>query len=773
MSEETKIEKELNPQQRQAAYALNLCLVSISQIIDYNDLIILDQEYDGILNNLNIENMPKDDALLKILKQILDTITFFRIEEGEKQFIELDYQRKMKNAIWSAVPNLGLLVTGGNPATIAVSLASQVGIGYMNYRKRKAEISYEKERQEWELQRSAIEQFNGLRRELFDTAWRLTEAYGIHEEYRLTERQISQYNEILMDPNYLRRYKRLEYIKNNFKAYPPFWYYFGNAAKNILSQDKSLSEDEKANYEEKAQEHFEKCLEITENNLLREDPIEATCALELFDIYRLPNKNKCKDELKKLLGRAKKAAGTSNDILELCAIAYLQINEVEEASKILEMLVNEGYNAEINAQLLSEIYVQRYLKGEEACKTEYETLIKMTDGVVNSNYLFPMPSSNEKNTELEIEFTCILAERFKNMYIDVLSRILEKYRDLCENIVNNPNKEENISLNLCNLLDNFYDAICQLPYINNAKRKKLFNLIRDEIIKFNYKDSKKIIDNITQKVFEFLDQNIEKSWSELVENIKKIQNIQDDENKKKANYVKETISKNESILIDLCRKEEIPKPIIEIGGSESKGLSNMTVRRFEYWSDTTPKAITMLNCINDNKHLLRAGKTNNKTIMCVKDSKAFDSYFSNIQKLQIATVGIATIIPAFFAPIQIGRFIITAAGGFMASIKDATSNKNQKQSKNDSDKKSIIVAVLKNNIVGGGKDIIFTTDGLYLINTSDVFIPKFEDKTIIPYSKVKCNKEKTALTIENTSYKNKNVNIEALYNLIQELKKVQ
>lgn len=91
------------------AYALNLCTVSVSQIIDYNDLIVLEQEYETILNNLNIEMMPKDEALLKILKQLLDTITFFRIQEGDKKFIERDYQNRMKNAIWNAIPNVGAL----------------------------------------------------------------------------------------------------------------------------------------------------------------------------------------------------------------------------------------------------------------------------------------------------------------------------------------------------------------------------------------------------------------------------------------------------------------------------------------------------------------------------------------------------------------------------------------------------------------------------------------------------------------------------------------
>ena len=149
-----------------AAYALNLCTVSVSQIVDYSDLVILEQEYEAILNNLNLENFPKDEALLDILKQILDTVTFFRIQEGDKKFIDREYQQKMKNAIWSAVPNFGVIIAGGmgNPWAMGAALASQVGIGYMNYRKEKANNQLEYEKQKWQLQRSAIEQFNALRR---------------------------------------------------------------------------------------------------------------------------------------------------------------------------------------------------------------------------------------------------------------------------------------------------------------------------------------------------------------------------------------------------------------------------------------------------------------------------------------------------------------------------------------------------------------------------------------------------------------------------------
>lgn len=200
------LEIDFNDIKIRTAYALNLCTVSVSQIIDYNDLIVLEQEYETILNNLNIEMMPKDESLLKILKQLLDTITFFRIQEVDKKFIERDYQNKMKNAIWSAIPNIGVIFGGGDRKALAFTLASQIGIGYMNYRKNKAYIEDERERNQWRLQRAAIEQFNGLRRELFDTAWRLVDAYDLPDEYRLTEYQVKQYNEILMDADIYRRF---------------------------------------------------------------------------------------------------------------------------------------------------------------------------------------------------------------------------------------------------------------------------------------------------------------------------------------------------------------------------------------------------------------------------------------------------------------------------------------------------------------------------------------------------------------------------------------
>lgn len=408
----------------QAAYALNLCTVSVSQIIDYDDLQILEQEYDAILNNLNLQNMPDDDALLNILTQLLDTITFFRLSEGDKKMIDKAYQQKMKNAIWSAAPNIGMILATGNPVAMAVSLASQVGIGYMNYRKTKASNNLEYEEQIWKLQRAAMEQFNGLRRELFDTAWRLAKRYKFEDKYRLTEKQIRQYNEILMDADAIRRFQRMEAIKDEFIAYPQFWYFFGNTA-NEIARDESLAltNDTSSYYREQAYKSFERYWETAQFNLLREDQIASACALEFVDL--LVERGEDIALISEYIDKAEQFSGKACDILQLCAIANLRIGALEKAHTQLKYLVNENYNTSMNVQLLSGVLIGLYNSNKESalahqCRSEYEILSRRAD---QKMYLIPWHEDNEDTSEEFIEGQkAILAGKFDFVVNELLTR---------------------------------------------------------------------------------------------------------------------------------------------------------------------------------------------------------------------------------------------------------------------------------------------------------------------------------------------------------------
>ncbi len=475
--------KEFSQEQRNAAYALNLCTVSVSQIIDFNDINIMEQEYEAILNNLNLEKFPKDEALLDIIKQILDTITFFNIQNSKKDLIEKEYQHRMKNAIWSAVPNLGLIVAGGTPVTMAISLASQVGIGYMNYRKTKANTNLSKERELLELEWTAIEQLNGLRRELFDTAWRLADKYNYPDELRLTERQIRQYNDILMDTNALRRFDRFAAVKANFIAYPPFWYQFGSTANEIARDETlALSEETRAEYHQKAQEFFEEYWNVNNSPLLREDQLAAACALEYVDIL-IENKAE-RDKIIEYLKKAISNSGNACDVLQLCAITYLRIGETEEAAPLFRYLVNEEYNSSINAQILSGIYINQYIKGLSTAKGSYETL---RERVTNTGYLIPWPEDNEA---LEDKFISAQRTLLERKYQKVLDALQDKYVIAFNRLMPPPSsaKEYNDSFFTEVQKENRVDQMKSVFAVSEKKEAYLYEL-RKADFEFRYIDT--------------------------------------------------------------------------------------------------------------------------------------------------------------------------------------------------------------------------------------------------------------------------------------------
>lgn len=426
-------------EQLRAAYALNMCTVSVSQIVDYNDEYILEQEYEAILNNLNIEQMPKDEALLNTLVKLLNVITFFRIDKIKRAQIEKKYQRSVKNAIWSAVPNIGVIVAG-DPVTVGLSLATQVGIGYMNYRREKANALADKEDSEFELRITAMEQLNALRRELFTTAWRLADEYNFPDRYRLTERQISQYNEILMDTDEIRKYERLTAVQEKFEAYLPFWYFMGHTAKYISEDNNNgLDDVTRDYYRAKAKEHFERYDSLNSFNILREDEITASFALEYIDLLLLEN-DPDMDKINDLIKTAVNMAGNANDILEMCAISYLKIGQTEAAEKLLRILVNESYNTATNAKLLSRIYVSEYLKDTNPlARSQYNILATR----VSPAWLFPMPDKKQgdralQDRELMDQYIADQKIDLQKDYSDIINQFIAKYVILFNRIIPAP-----------------------------------------------------------------------------------------------------------------------------------------------------------------------------------------------------------------------------------------------------------------------------------------------------------------------------------------------
>ena len=326
-------------------------------------------------------------------------------------------------------------------------MIASVGMGYMNYRKEKANTLTEREEQEWTLQRSAIEQFNALRRELFDTAWRLSDSYEFDDKYRLTESQISQYNSILMDSIPLRKYERLNSIKDNFEAYPPFWYYLANAAMdvvNVYKNETAFGDNISAinKYTQLAEQNYQKYLD-KDIDLLRNNYIRSACDLEyaalLLDSLPRIEENEKKLRLCKinyLIDDAIKHCGSKLDILQIASIYYLKINKAEEATKHLRKLVIENYNTKTNSQLLSFIYLQETVFDTNKFipnTLKYKELVQFTD----RTNLIPWVDSEKELTK----------EHLRNINELFLNNQKNKLYSYFEAIVNTIFHKEIISYN--------------------------------------------------------------------------------------------------------------------------------------------------------------------------------------------------------------------------------------------------------------------------------------------------------------------------------------
>ena len=735
-----------------AAYALNLCTVSVSQILDYEDLNVMEQEYEAILNNLNLENMPHDEALLSILKQLLDTITFFRIDAGDKKMLERQYKDKMKNAIWNAVPNFGLFVAGVDPITMGISLASQIGIGYMNYRKAKASNQLDYESQLWKLQRTAIEQINALQRELFDTSWRLADAYGFDDRLRLSERQIKHYDSILMDDNALRKYDRLDSVKDNFIAYPPFWYHLGNTANDICRDSSlSISDETRQYFREKAKEHFKQFWDSNKFPLLREDQLASSCALEYADL--LIEDGADREQIIGLLDKAVKYAGNAWDVLQLCAIGYIRVNALDKAIPALRILVNEKYNSSVNAQFLSSIYISEYINNNDAsAKSQYEALACR---VSNQAYMLPWPTGdNNPEEEFYNNQRDMLSRRYRHMidsyrdkYTVLFNKIIpipeddleqagadytEAHRDerynAMEHVLASPKSRDmflsvvndiGFGVEYINLLNKMLSSISSLSVVADfgtivpiaekkiSKEAKTIENIQARMREFSFSiDDYAKLQTITSE--EFLTEVFDEVKRQISSAIEKMNNML-------------TISIATSEMVEFCHSENIPLPesredklqeILEGTGKQIYISPKVLGDKAEYFSKVMAKKEVMSAIIKKKLEKSLNGGVN--MLMIYPGSDAFNDYFSKGEKAL-------------------------------------------KSYKND------VLAILDDKAFLFDTDLLFTTTGILVVERNSI-------KAICSYDDVEFDRATNKLMIGSINYRNTNVNSEKMYASLVELK---
>jgi hypothetical protein len=230
--------------QYEAIQALNYIIVSLSRIINYNDAGVLQQEYDNILNNINLNHIPDKD-IIELLASLMNNITEQEISDEQREEIEGQYLINVDNSLTQSAITV---VSGIRPLlNLYASLASavmKVGSVYFNYTAQIDNYKEQRKKEEWQLEANLKKNLNDTRTKLLRYSWELLNKYKIPDEWRLSEENVAEFLSTLKDfdkdKDAARLLRRLKRQNKYFSMYPPYWYYRGKAAQGAKQNKEAL-----------------------------------------------------------------------------------------------------------------------------------------------------------------------------------------------------------------------------------------------------------------------------------------------------------------------------------------------------------------------------------------------------------------------------------------------------------------------------------------------------------------------------------------------------
>jgi tetratricopeptide (TPR) repeat protein len=330
---EIRADLDKNQVQLQVLQSLNLIAVSLTHIMTYNDKVVLDQEYNTIINNLNLSNIPDAD-IITLLQELMDLLTNSKIQDHERDYLltrfDKNVQTELKNRMRSRIFDTDLVL---NPYAGILKSVLYTGSFYFNYRSQMDAYAQEKEEGKWAIEAKTMQGLNSFYKKLLKYSWELMRRYNLPDEWRLNEKQLSDYTDILKEPDLERRYRKLERIENSFQKFPPYWYYRGQAAQEIGKNEEAL-------------DCFNQFQRINQR-ILRKDPYAASVAMckTMLQVEQ-SDPGMLKSDLDLILANSEDADW--GNIL-FAALQYGRMGDSDAAGKLILRNLDNGHIAFIDS----------------------------------------------------------------------------------------------------------------------------------------------------------------------------------------------------------------------------------------------------------------------------------------------------------------------------------------------------------------------------------------------------------------------------------------
>ena len=349
--------------------ALNMAVVSVHRILSAQDRIILDQEYQNIINNLSIGNIKSDPEITELYDRLIKLIGQKRLREEELKQVRERYDSQMEgrltNALSDAAKGAKEALKGAhkNPFALAVGIFRLIPActaSYFKYQSSETNIRQELDRSLYELKKEEMKDFDDMQVQLLSSSWNLMYKYHLPDEYRLVQKTMDDfYRAVEEDDEPSRRLRMMRALEDDFKVYPPYWYYRARTAME-------------ANNQSEADRCFDRFDEVW-RPVLRRDPYKLE--VTKYRINALVNHGDTESEdvrreVLRLLGVMRDNTlreDWANNIF--AGAAYYTLGEKEKGIKCIEINIDFGYESDISTAML-----QQMRKGVKPSELPSDTL---------------------------------------------------------------------------------------------------------------------------------------------------------------------------------------------------------------------------------------------------------------------------------------------------------------------------------------------------------------------------------------------------------------
>lgn len=386
--------EEANYDPQYTMLALNMAIVSVHRILSANDRLILNQEYQNIINNLSIGNIKSDPEITELYNKMITVIGKKKLRDEELKQVISHYDSRMQNRFAEAMSNFDAggryEVSGEGIASglvnAVMNLLSSCTASYFRYQASEGEIRRELDKNIYTVQAEDMKAFDDMQQQLLSSSWNLMYKYHLPDEYRLVQKTMDDFYRAVEEPDEApRRLRMLRALEEDFKVYPPYWYY---RARTALEADNKPEADK----------CFDKFDEIW-RPVLKKDPyrLEVT-KYRLTELIKdgIPQNGDVQQEALNLLGVMRKNTQLDDWTNNLFAgILYYALGDKDSAEKCIETNIDFRHEQEISSAMLTNI------------RTRVEPSLLLSDTLRTMNLtklLIPMNSKDKEAAYMVAEY---------------------------------------------------------------------------------------------------------------------------------------------------------------------------------------------------------------------------------------------------------------------------------------------------------------------------------------------------------------------------------